>query len=75
MQSLPDDFKWPKGISKTAMYRIIGNGQASLMVHRIAECIKLADPKIETVISLFCGGGVGDVGFHGRFWEYKSNGD
>jgi len=67
IQSMPDDFRWPEKISKTAMYKIIGNGQSSLQVwHR--QAVRKSDPSIETVIDLFCGGGVGAVGFHGRFW-------
>ena len=71
LMSMPDDFCWPEKITKTAMYRIIGNGQCSLMVHRLAECIARVDPDCQTIISLFCGGGVGDVGFHGRCWQYQ----
>lgn len=71
LQSGPDDFKWPDGIGKTAMYRIVGNGQASLMVHRLRECMERVDPDAKTVIDLYCGGGVGHVGWHGRKWEYE----
>ncbi len=71
LQSMPDDFKWPEKISKTAMYKIVGNGQASLMVWHLRQAIQKSDPSVETVIDLFCGGGVGAVGLHGRFWEYK----
>ncbi len=71
LQSMPDNFKWPAKITKTAMYRIIGNGQASLMVWHLAQALAAADPEIRTAISLFCGGGVGDVGFHGRYWSFS----
>lgn len=70
LMSMPDDFKWPDQISKTAKYKIIGNGQASLMAHHMAQALKKTDPNSETIISLFCGGGVGDVGFHGKYWEF-----
>ncbi len=70
LQSMPDDFRWPAKITKTAKYRIIGNGQASLMAHVLAQALQLADPESETVIDLFCGGGLGACGFHGRFWQY-----
>ena len=73
LMSMPDDFKWPAKISKTAMYRIIGNGQCSLMAHHMAQALAAADPQSETVISLFAGGGVGDVGFHGRYWEFSTS--
>lgn len=70
LMSAPDSFRWPEKISKTAQYRICGNGQASLMVHRLAEAMRAVDPEGKTHVSLFCGGGVGDVGLHGRFWEH-----
>ena len=73
LQSMPDDFRWPEKISKTAQYKIIGNGQASAMVWHLRQAIEKSDPGIETVISLFCGGGVGDCGFHGRFWKYENS--
>lgn len=31
-----------------------------------------SDPESETVIDLFCGGGLGAVGWHGRAWEYRA---
>jgi DNA (cytosine-5)-methyltransferase 1 len=69
LQSGPDDFAWPEGIPKTAMYRIIGNGWACAVGAALGECVRRVDPAAETVGSLFCGGGLGDVGFHGRFWR------
>lgn len=74
LQSGPDDFRWPDGIGKTAMYRCIGNGQASLMVYRLRQCIEMVDPDSKTVIDLFCGGGIGAVGWAGRFWSYDAEG-
>lgn len=71
LQSMPDDFAWPEKITKTNMYRIVGNGQASLMVLRLSEAMRAVDPEAETVIDLFCGGGVGAVGWHGRVWVYE----
>ena len=67
-----DSFVWPAGISKTAKYRICGNGQASLMTHHLGMALRRSDPKLDTVISLFCGGGLGDCGVHGKFWEMKA---
>lgn len=70
LQSAPDSFRWPEKISKTAMYRIAGNGQSSLMVWHLGQAMKLVDPESETCISLFCGGGLGDCGWHGKYWRY-----
>jgi site-specific DNA-cytosine methylase len=70
LQSVPDDFRWPSSITKTAAYRIIGNGWASLMAKQMSESLAAADPKSRTVIDLFCGGGLGAIGWHGRGWEY-----
>lgn len=69
MQSGPDNFQWPDKIGKTHQYRIIGNGIASGMAAAMSHALALADPKSRTVISLFCGGGIGDVGWHGRYWR------
>ena len=71
LQSGPDDFRWPDGITKTAMYRIIGNGQASLMVWHLRRAMESADPRCKTHIDLYCGGGIGAAGWHGRFWSYN----
>lgn len=71
LQSMPDDFIWPASIKKTHAYRIIGNGWASLMAKRMSESLAAADPKSVTVIDLFCGGGLGAVGWHGRAWELQ----
>jgi site-specific DNA-cytosine methylase len=70
LQSVPDDFKWPAKITKTAMYRIVGNGWASKMGKVFAAAFHAVDPKSRTVIDLFCGGGLGASGWHGRAWEY-----
>lgn len=69
LQSMPDDFVWPESVKKTHRYRIIGNGWASLMAKRMSEAFRAADPSSRTVIDLFCGGGCGAVGWHGRAWE------
>jgi site-specific DNA-cytosine methylase len=66
---MPDGFIWPASVPKTARYRIIGNGWASLMARRMSEALAAADPESRTVIDLFCGGGVGAVGWHRRAWE------
>jgi len=70
LQSMPDDFVWPESVAKTHRYRIIGNGWASLMAKRMSEALRAADPAIRTAIDLFCGGGCGAVGWHGRAWEH-----
>jgi len=69
LQSGPDDFKWPEKITKTAQYRIVGNGWAPKMGHVFAQAFATVDPAAETVIDLFCGGGLGACGWHGRYWE------
>ena len=33
--------------------------------------VECADPQSRTVIDLFCGGGLGAVGWHGRAWRYE----
>jgi site-specific DNA-cytosine methylase len=72
LMSAPDDFKWPDKISKTAKYKIAGNGWASRMGAVFAEAFRRADPESQTVIDLFCGGGLGACGWHGRYWSYDS---
>jgi site-specific DNA-cytosine methylase len=74
LQSGPDDFAWPEGITKTAAYRVVGNGWACRMGAVFADAFAAADPDARTVASLFCGGGLGDVGWHGRFWSYEPAG-
>lgn len=73
LQSAPDTFVWPEKITKTAMYRICGNGQASLMVAHLSREMALSDPDSRTAIDLFCGGGLGACGWHGRFWSYEAS--
>ncbi len=70
LMSAPDDFKFPDNVSKTARYRITGNGQASLMTRHLARAAMELDPKSTTIIDLFCGGGLGACGWHERCWEY-----
>lgn len=69
LQSVPDDFVWPAGMKDTPKYRIIGNGWACGMAKVIAECVRASDPDAVTVADLFCGGGLGAVGWHGRAWR------
>lgn len=66
LQSVPDDFIWPAGVPKTARYRIVGNGWACGMAAAIAESVRRSDPAARTVVDLFCGGGLGAVGWAGR---------
>lgn len=70
LQSGPDDFRWPSGIRQTHAYRIVGNGWASRMGAIFAEALHAADPQSRSVIDLFCGGGLGAVGWSGKFWRY-----
>lgn len=71
LQSGPDDFRWPDGISKTQKYKIVGNGVACRHGYALSKALAIADPVSKTVISLFCGGGLLDCGMHGRFWTYE----
>ncbi len=36
----------------------------------LGRALAIADPRSRTVIDLFCGGGLGAVGWAGRAWEY-----
>lgn len=71
LQSAPDDFRWPDGIGKTAMYRVCGNGWASRMGQVFSEAFAAVDPEARTVVDLFSGGGLGAVGWHGKSWKYE----
>ena len=71
LQSAPDDFRWPDGISKTNRYKVAGNGWASRMGAVFSEAFAAADPDSRTVIDLFCGGGLGACGWAGRYWTYQ----
>jgi site-specific DNA-cytosine methylase len=73
LMSAPDNFKWPDKISKTAKYKIAGNGWACRMGAVFAQAFRRADSHSETVIDLFCGGGLGACGWHRRFWNYQAN--
>jgi site-specific DNA-cytosine methylase len=75
LQSVPDSFVWPDKVTKTAMYRIVGNGWACGMAARMSEALAAADPGSRTVIDLFCGGGLGACGWHGRYWTYETAGE
>ena len=68
IQGVPDDFVWPAGVSKSAMYRIIGNGWSCAVAKALSECFAAADPESRTVIDLYSGGGLGACGWHGRAW-------
>lgn len=71
LQSVPDDFVWPESVSKSARYRIIGNGVACGIAVHLSRAIAEADPKSRTVLDLFCGGGLWACGWHGRSWTHK----
>jgi DNA (cytosine-5)-methyltransferase 1 len=71
LQSCPDDMVWPEGVGKTAMYKVIGNGVACEMANHLSRAMKASDPASTTLVSLFCGGGLMDLGFHGRYWSWK----
>lgn len=70
LQSVPDCFIWPESISKTATYKIVGNGWASGMAAAMSRSLAATDPDSQTVVDLFCGGGLGAVGWHGRYWSH-----
>ena len=73
LQSCPDDWVWPEKMPKTHKYRVIGNGWACRMAAAMAEVVRDADPELRkragTVVDLFCGGGLGAVGWSGRYWR------
>lgn len=71
LQSAPDDFVFPDAVGKTHRWRIAGNGWASRMGQVFGEVFKLVDPRLRTVIDLFCGGGLGAIGWHGRAWQFR----
>lgn len=71
LQSVPDSFIWPEGATPAVMYRVIGNGWACEMARVMAGALAAADPDSRTVADLFCGGGLGAVGWHGRSWRYE----
>lgn len=69
LQSVPDDFVWPAWVSKSAMYRIVGNGVACGIATHLSRALADADPQSRTVLDLFCGGGLWACGWHGRAWR------
>lgn len=71
LQSVSDCFVWPDDLPKTHAYKVIGNGWASRMGGVFSEAISSVDPEARTVTDLFCGGGLGAVGWHGRSWTYQ----
>lgn len=73
LQSVPDDWVWPESVAKTHRYRVVGNGWACLLAKRLGEAFAESDPESETVVDLFCGGGLGAVGWHGRAWQYAAD--
>lgn len=68
-QGMREDFAWPADISKTERYRVIGNGWACRMAAVMAAAVRAADPASRTTVDLFCGGGLGACGWHGRYWS------
>lgn len=73
LQSMPDDWVWPESVAKTHRYRVVGNGWACLLAKRLGEAFAESDSESETVVDLFCGGGLGAVGWHGRAWQYTAD--
>jgi site-specific DNA-cytosine methylase len=71
LQSLPDSFVFPDGLPITHAYKVIGNGWAAAHAAKFAEAMAKADPDCRTTIDLFCGGGLGACGWHGRYWSYE----
>lgn len=71
LQSVLDEFVWPAGVSKSARYRIIGNGVACGIAAHLSRALAEADPESRTVLDLFCGGGLWASGWHGRAWRYQ----
>lgn len=73
LQSVPDDFIWPDDLPKTHAYKIVGNGWATRMGAVFADAFHTADPDSQTIIDLYCGGGLGACGWHGNYWEYDAD--
>lgn len=69
LQSCPDDMAWPDKITKTAQYRIIGNGWACAVAHHLRLAFDAVDPGEHSTLDLFCGGGLGALGWHHRYWS------
>jgi hypothetical protein len=67
-------FVWPAGIGVTHQFKVCGNGWACGMAAAMSRALAVADPKSRTVIDLFCGGGLGASGWHGRYWTYEEGG-
>jgi hypothetical protein len=72
LQSVPDSFIWPEKLTKTAMYRIVAHGWACGIAKALSAALAAADPLSRTCVDLFCGGGLGACGWHGRAWTYQS---
>lgn len=73
LMSAPGDYVWPREISRTTKYRILCNGQTSILTHALMQAMLAVDKELKTHISLFCGGGIGDCGLHGRYWEFEAD--
>lgn len=70
IMSVPSYFKWAEKQSKSSKWHIVGNGWASKMGTIFAEAFKKVDPQSYTVIDLFCGGGLGAIGWHD--WQVQA---
>ena len=67
LQSMPFDYIWPRGTTQTNAYKIVGNGWSCRVGHALQQAIAAVDPDARTVASLFCGVGLADCGWRGRF--------
>lgn len=72
LQSCPDDMAWPENITKTAAYRVIGNGWSCAIAAAMGRVLQQADPESRTIVDLFCGGGLGSMGIHQRYWQREA---
>lgn len=69
IQSATDDFIYPEGLPVSAQTNIAGNGWACAHAWQFSKAFAVVDPESQTCISLFCGGGLGDMGWDGRYWK------
>jgi site-specific DNA-cytosine methylase len=71
LQGLPESYRWPEILTTSSAVQIVGNGWACRMGDVFAKAFAKVDPESRTIISLFCGGGLGDMGWHGSYWSYE----
>lgn len=70
LMGCPDDMRWG-GVAKSHQYRVIGNGWSLHVAHALSVAAKVQylHRDIFTVVDLFCGGGLGSLGWMGKVWR------